>query len=158
MDELDGKTAKPDDVSGLDRVHAHLLGHLVLGKLGVDDAAGQAGRIDGRVDLAQDIGNGADVILMAMGDEIAAQLFLVALEVGRIRDNQVHAQHVVVREGHAAVDDHDIAAVLDDRHVLADLIETAQGDNLQFFFHKFDITFLCVFGLISVCRLLPAFF
>ena len=35
-------------------------------------------------------------------------------------------------EGHAAVHHDDLAAVLIGGHVLADLIETAQGDDFQF--------------------------
>ena len=36
---------------------------------------------------------------------------------------------VVVGEEHAAVDDEQLAAVLDDRHVAADLTEAAQRDD-----------------------------
>ena len=118
-------------------VELDLLGHPVLGELGLDDAAGQTGRIDRRVAFAQNIRDSADVVLMAVRDDVAAQLVDVALEVGRIRDDEVYAEHVVVRERDAAVDDDDISAVLDHGHVLADLVETAQGDDFQFFCHIF---------------------
>ena len=108
----------------------------VLGEFGLDDAAGQTGRIDRRVAFAQNIRDSADVVLMAVRDDIAAQLVDVALEVGRIRDDEVYAEHVVVRERDAAVDDDDHS------HVLADLVETAERYDLQFFFHNGFITFL----------------
>ena len=79
---------------------------------------------------------------MAVRDDVAAQLVDIALEVGRIRDDEVYAEHVVVRERDAAVDDDDISAVLDHSHVLADLVETAERYDLQFFFHNGFITFL----------------
>ena len=79
---------------------------------------------------------------MAVGDDVAAQLVDVALEVGRVRDNQVYAEHIVVREGYAAVDYNDVAAVLNNGHVLADLVQTAKRYDLQFFFHNGFITFL----------------
>ena len=132
----------------LDRIaRAHvieldLLGHLMLGELGLDDAAGQARGVDRRVALAQHIRDRTDVVLMAVRDHVAAQLFQVALEVGRVRDDQINAQHVVIREGYAAVNDQNVVAVLDHGHVLADLIEAAKRYNLQFFFHDCFITFL----------------
>ena len=43
--------------------------------------------------------------------------------------DQVHAGVVVVREEHAAVDDEELAPVLDDGHVAADLSETPEGDD-----------------------------
>ena len=142
VDELDLEAAEPDRVTGADMVELDLLGHPVLGELGLDDAAGQTGRIDRRVAFAQNIRDSADVVLMAVRDDVAAQLVDVALEVGRIRDDEVYAEHVVVRERDAAVDDDDIPAVLVDGHVLADLVETAERYDLQFFFHNGFITFL----------------
>jgi len=41
-----------------------------------------------------------------------------------------------IREAHAAVDDDDLAAVLIDGHVLADLVETAKRNDFQFFCHN----------------------
>ena len=67
------------------------------------------------------------MVLMPVGDQIAAQLIQVALEIGRVRDDQIDAQHVVIREGYAAVDDDDVVSVLDHGHVLADLVEAAQA-------------------------------
>ena len=48
-----------------------------------------------------------------------------------IRNDQVNAQHVVIRKGNAAVDNYDVIAVLDDGHVLANAVETAKRNDLQ---------------------------
>ena len=159
VDELNRKATQLNHIARLNAVEAHLGGHLMLGELGLDDAAGQARAVNRRVHLAQHIRQAADVILVSVGDEIAAQLLVVALEVGGIRDDQIHAQHVVVRKRQTAVDDDDVVAVFDHGHVLADLIQTAQGYNLQFFFHNSTITFLFTYEVMyfSYIRANPGF-
>ena len=142
VNELDAETAQLDGVARADMVQLDLLGHLVLGELGLDDAAGQARCVNRCVALTQHIRDRADVVLVAVGDDVAAQLVQVALEVGRVRDNEVYAEHIIVRECYAAVDYNDVAAVLDNGHVLADLVQTAKRYDLQFFFHNGFITFL----------------
>ena len=161
MDKLHLEAAQLDRIARTHMVELDLLGHLMLGELCLDDAAGQARGIDRCIALAQDIRDCADVVLMAMRNDIAAQLVQVALEIGGVRDHQVNAQHIIVREGHAAVDDHDVVSVFDHGHVLADLIETAQRYNLQFFFHDCFITFLyplLFFQIYCKIRAQPAFF
>ncbi len=66
---------------------------------------------------------------MAVGDEEAPELILVLHQIGKIRNHQIHAVHILLREADAAVYDDHILAVFQDGNVFADLIETAQGDN-----------------------------
>ena len=89
--------------------------------------------MDGAGELLHGIGDGADVILVAVGDEHALEPVLVVDQVGKVGDHEIHAVHVLVGERHAAVDDDHILAILDDGAVLADLIQTAEGNNFQFF-------------------------
>ena len=88
------------------------------------------------IHLLEDVGDGADVVLVAVGDEEAADAALILDEVGHVRDDAVNAVHIVPGEGHAAVHNDDLAAVLIGGHVFADLIQTAQGDDFQFFCHR----------------------
>ena len=142
MDELHLELAGAD---GAARLHGDDLGgvqQLVLLELELDKAGGEAGAVDGHVHLLEHIGDGADVILVAMGDEEAAEATAVFDEVADIGNDAVDAVHVVAGEGHAAVHHDDLAAVLIDGHVLADLVEAAQRDDFQFFCHKsFDSPF-----------------
>ena len=108
----------------------------MLLQLQLDEAGGEAGAVDGHVDLLEDVGNGADVVLVAVSDEQAPDPGLVLDEVADIGDHAVDAVHVVPGEGHAAVHHDDFAAVLIGGHVLANLVETAKGDNFQFFCHR----------------------
>ena len=108
----------------------------MLLQLQLDEPGGEAGAVDGHVDLLEDVGNGTDVVLVAVGDEQAPQAAVVLHEIADVGDDAVDAVHVVAGEGHAAVHHDDLAAVLIGGHVLADLIETAQRDDFQFFCHK----------------------
>ena len=107
----------------------------MLLQLEPDEPRREAGAVDGDVDLLEHIGDRADVILVAVRDEHAAQTAAVLDKVGHIGDDAVDAVHVVAGKGHAAVDDDDLAAVLIGGHVLADLVQTAKGDDFQFFCH-----------------------
>ena len=89
--------------------------------------------MDGAVDLLHAVRDGTDVVLVAVGDEHAAQLALVLHQIGEIGDDRIDAVHVLVGEAHAAVDDDHVLAILQNGDVLADLIQAAQRDNFQFF-------------------------
>ena len=93
------------------------------------EAGGETGAIDGDVQLFEDIGNRADVILVTVGDEHTPQLFLVGHQIGKIGDHQIHAVHIFIGETDTAVHHDHILAILQDGDVLADLIQTAQRDN-----------------------------
>ena len=101
-----------------------------------DETGGKAGAVDGHVDLLEHVRDGAHMVLVAVGDEQAPDPGPVLDEVADVGNDEVDAVHVVPGEGHAAVHHDDLAAVLIGGHVLADLIETAQGDDFQFFCHR----------------------
>ena len=103
------------------------------GQLQLDQAVGHGGAVDGAIDLLHGVGDGADVVLVTMGDEEALELVGICHQVGKIGDHEIHAVHILVGEGHAAVDDDHILAILQDGAVLADLVQTAQRDDFQFF-------------------------
>ena len=79
-----------------------------------------------------DVGDGAGVVFVAVGVEDAVQpeVFLFP-QIAEVRDDVIDAQHVVLGEHDAAVNQEGIVAPLDHRHVLADFAEAAQGDDSQ---------------------------
>ena len=101
----------------------------VLLQLQPDQPRGHAGGVNWGVDGAQHIGQRANVVLVAVGDEDAPDLGLVFDQVAHVGDDHVDAVHIVVGETHAAVHDNDIVAELVYGHVLADLIQTAKRNN-----------------------------
>ena len=125
-------SAQTDHVSRLDTAEVGLPREAVLLKLVLNDAQRQAGGVDGHVQLLEDIGDGSDVILVAVGDDHTADAVAVLLQIGHVGDHQIHTGHLVlVGEADAAVDDDDVLTILYYGHVLAHLVETAQGDDPQ---------------------------
>ena len=76
------------------------------------------------------------MVLVAVGDKQAADTLGIFHQIRHIRDDHVDAVHVVAGKGHAAVHHDDVAAVFVNGQVLADLIETAKGYDLDFFCHE----------------------
>ena len=95
-----------------------------LGELALDKAERQLAREDGHlvVEILQQVRKRTGVVLVAVSDDDAAELFLVLQNVGVIRKHQVDTGLRVVGEHEASVDEHHVVAALEDRHVLADAI------------------------------------
>ena len=71
--------------------------------MGFDKSGGKPGAVYGHIHLPQDIGDGSDVVLMAVGDKESPDTGFVFDQVGHVGYYQVDAVHVPVREAHAAV-------------------------------------------------------
>ena len=71
------------------------------------------------------------MVLVAVSDDDAAELFLVLQNVGVIREYQIDTGLRVIGEHEASVDEHHVVAALEDRHVFADAIKAAERDDLQ---------------------------
>ena len=105
---------------------------LVLLDLVAEQAAGQGRGVDRHArELGEDVRQPADVVLVGVGDQERLDLGAALLEVGDVGDDEVDAEHLLVREHQPAVDDHDLVAVLEDVHVLADLAHPAERDDAE---------------------------
>ena len=85
------------------------------------------------------------MILMPVGDHKALHLIEILLQVRHVRNHQVDAEHIVAREGHAAVNHDDAVLVLEGSHVHADLLKAAQRDDLDLF--VVPVLFFCCFQI-----------
>ena len=85
--------------------------------------------MDGAVELLHGIRNAADVILVSVRKEHAADLVLVLDQISHVGDHKINAVHILVRESKTAVNDDDILPIFQNGHILTDLIQTAQGDD-----------------------------
>ena len=126
MDGLDGEAPEMDLLLGNDLDKAGAAGEVELLQLVADQADGQFGAVDRQVQLLQQIGDAADVVLVAVGDEQAPDLVLILQHKGEVGDDHVDAVHLAVGKDQAAVDDDHIAAALIDGHVLAHFAKAAQ--------------------------------
>ena len=140
MDKLHRELACLDHISCLTGNHLGLRYQTVLLQLQLDQPGTHPGGIDGRIDRTQHIGDGPNVVFVPVGDKDAPDLALVLDEIAYVRDDHIDAIHIIIREPHAAVHNNDVVAVLVDCQVLADLIQTAQRDDFQFFSHKIFVT------------------
>ena len=75
------------------------------------------------------MGNPTDVVFMAMGHDHAANAFLVLTQKAGVGQNHVHTMHSITGEGQSGIHQHQVVAVLEHTSVLADLMQTPQGDN-----------------------------
>ncbi len=126
--ELALERAELDDVVFLDHAGARL--DPVLLELGLDQGEGQLGADHGDVVAqAQQVRHGADVVLVAVGQDDADDVVHAVPDVVEVRQDQVDAGLVLLGEEDAAVDDEDLAVDLEGDHVAADLLEAAQLDD-----------------------------
>ena len=104
-----------------------------LRKLALDKAKRQLAREDGHliVEVLQQIRKRTGVVLVAVGDDDTAELFLVLQNIGVVGKHQVDTGLGVIREHEAGVDEHHVVAALEDRHVLADAVKTTKRNDLQ---------------------------
>ena len=103
MDGLHGKAAQLDLLLRGDLHELGLACQAELLQLVPDEAAGQPGAVDRQIKLLQQVGNAADVVFVAVGDEQALDLVLILHHKGKVGDDHVHAVHLTVREYKAAV-------------------------------------------------------
>ena len=125
VDELHSEGACFDLVPGGTGVDLGLFQQAVLLQLQLHQTGGHAGGVDRRLDVPEDIGQCADVVFVAVGEENTSDFFPVLHQVADVRDDHVDAIHIVVREAHAAVHYDQVIAVLEHGHVFPDLVQTA---------------------------------
>ena len=131
-EELNAELAELYPVARLNFLEVGVLDAVLLEPAG-DHAERELRRVDGHlgVEVLQQVRQGADVVLVAVRDDDAAQLVLVLKDIGVIRQDKIHAGMIVIREHETGVVQNHVVTVLDDRHVLADAVEAAQRNDLQ---------------------------
>ena len=131
LDELYPEAAQIDRLAMLHHLALGALHQVVFFQLVLDQSDGQLGAVHRNVDLLQDVRQGADVVLVSVGDHKALHLIDVPFQISHVRDHQVDAQHVVGGERQAAVYYDDGILILKGRDVHTDLLQTAQRDDLH---------------------------
>ena len=104
----------------------------MLGEFGLDQCEGQPGADEDDVRLlTEQVGNGADVVLVRMGQDDRVDLVQPRPHIVEVGQDQVYARLIRLGEEDAAVDDEQPPGVFEHRHVAADLAKTAEGDDTQ---------------------------
>jgi hypothetical protein len=125
----------------VERAEGHLvaLGHLagdrldlVLLELGVDERQRELGADQGDVaPLAEQVRHPADVVLVPVGEHDRHDVVQPVPDGGEVGEDDVDAGLVLLGEEDPAVDDQQLAVVLEHRHVAADLAEPSERDHAQ---------------------------
>ena len=124
MAELDGLAG----LEGQQRVVAEL----VLLELVAEQASRERRGVDRDAgELRQDVRQPADVVLVRVRDDEGLDLLAPRAQVLHVRHDEVDAEHLLLGEHQAAVDDDDLVVELEDREVLADLADAAERDDLE---------------------------
>ena len=126
-DELHLKAADLHHVPGLDRDELGRGIELVLPELVFYEPQGEPRSVDGDIQLLEQKGERADVVLVGMGDHDGAHFVAVLQQVGKVGDHEVHAEHFGAGKHQPGVDDDNIVAVLDHGGVHPNLADASQG-------------------------------
>ena len=115
--------------------------HPVLLETPLEDAERQTRPVDGRGNLLHHIGQRADVILMSVRQDDCLDLVPVFDQIGNIRNNEVDAEHILLREHEPGVHNENLIIHTDGSHVLSDFAKTAK---------RYDLYLLHIFPMIAI--------
>jgi hypothetical protein len=86
---------------------------------------------DGYPKILEVMGYAADVVFVAVGNDHAPDPLLVLAQIAGIGQNNIYPMHAIAWEGQAGIHQHQIIAILEYTGVLADFMQSAQGDDPQ---------------------------
>ena len=75
------------------------------------------------------VGDSADVVLVAVGQKKTANLVAALLQVCDIGENQIDAGLLFFRKADPAIDDDDVIARFEGKHILANLADSAEENK-----------------------------
>src|SRR6266566_8248414 len=87
--------------------------------------------VDGHVEIPQNIGQCADVVLMTVREDDGADARAVLLQIRNVGNDKINAQKLRLREHHARVDDEDVLAITQREHVHSEFAKTAERDGCE---------------------------
>ena len=130
LDKLHGKRAGLNHILRLHDMKLDVA-DIMLRQLAAYERTGQLCAVNRRGYARQHIRRRADMILVAVGEQIGAHALPVAFQIRDIRNHKINAEHIGPRENRAAVHHNDIVAEFKGGHVFADLAQTAQRNDSQ---------------------------
>ncbi len=128
-DGRDGEAAQLDLVPRPIGAQVGALEHAMLGQAMLGDGERQRRAVHGHVEVAQEVRQRPDVVLVTVGQDHAAEGRTAIAEIGEVGDHVVHPGHLVVREQEPAVDGDHVVARLDEHHVEPDLAQPSERDQ-----------------------------
>ena len=87
------------DLAFIEERKADLLGQPLFLQLSVDQAGRERRRVERHAEVGGEIGDGADMVLMAVGEDDAEQVVAILLDEGEVGQDQLDAGIIGVGEG-----------------------------------------------------------
>ena len=116
---------------GCDFVQFRCIEQAVLFELFAHQRQRELRAVNRHVQIAKDVGNRADVVLVRVRQHDGAHHVLVLLQVSDVGDDDVHAQQFLLGEHQARVDHDNVVAGAEGHHVHAELAQSAQRNGPQ---------------------------
>ncbi len=107
------------------------LDEAVLAQLVAQEPERQSRAVHGHGKSREDVWQRADVVLVTVREDDAADLSDTLLQPLDVRDHEVDAEHLLLRKHQSGVDDHDVVAPAEREHVAPDLAESAERHQRQ---------------------------
>ena len=127
MDGLDLEGPHLEPAARLKLVDDHAVIEVSLLQRRPDHLGRERRCVDGQINLLEQVGDRADVIEVAVGDDEPCDAGLVLHQPVEIWHHQLNSQRLLVREGHSAVDDQQHPVLLKDGTVHSNLTKAAKG-------------------------------
>ena len=128
-DKSDAETTNVDDVPCHDGVQIGRV-HPILLQASLQYAERQTCTIHGAWDLLHHIRESTNMILMPMRQYDRLNHVTILDKVSNIGNDEINPQHIFLREHQPGIHHEDLIIHADSRHILSDLTQPAQRDNL----------------------------
>ena len=128
---------QPEPVEVVDHAQIDLAGDTGFLKLGLDQPGGERRGVKRNSQVGREIGHGADMILVRMGQHHADKVLFALLDEIEVGKDQIDARIFVAAESHTQVDHQPLAVAPIEVDVHADLARSAQRAENEFLSWQF---------------------
>ena len=126
---FDGKRTENRGLSSLHFVEFGFIEQRVLFEFLAHDSQSEFRAVNRDIYFGQNVGNGADVIFVRVGEDDGAHHSFILLQVGDVRDDDVHAEQFLLGKHQTSVNYDDVVAGAQREHVHAELAQPAQRNG-----------------------------
>jgi hypothetical protein len=124
--------AQPEFALHVDDVDLDLVGQPLLLELPGDQPSGEGGGVERDSEVGGEIGDGADMVLVPVGEDDPEKVLPVLLDEGEVGQDQLDTRIGRVGEGHPQIDHDPLALAAVEIDVHADLARSAEREEEQF--------------------------
>ena len=128
-DGHDGERPNGEAASGKNLDQLGVFEQAVLFELALDESQSELGAVDGDVELGEDPGQAADVVLVAVGEDDGANFFAIFRQVADVGDDDVDAKELFFGEHQAGIDDDDVILPPEGQAIHTELTQAPEGDH-----------------------------